>query len=286
MSVPLFLDYKRTVIHHIDETVLSVSKNRYEVQDRIGCGGNAVVHACIDQATGTEYAIKFLLTRGIKRVLRFKQEIEIIKQVNHDQLIKYIDDGSTTARIGKKGNTIDIPFLVMPKAEQNLKDYIVSSPNKITYEVYIAQFKGLTSALAALHNRALHRDLKPENILIKGETWFLSDLGLCKFFDGDEQDITGEKEPIGPRYWMSPEAVNRMVGNRDEINKKSDIYQLCSIFWFVVTGRHPTGIITEKDWSGPQNIFGPIYQSLSHNPDNRPPDAKHLLDLLNSATLP
>ncbi|MCP4370367.1 MAG: protein kinase [Deltaproteobacteria bacterium] len=113
----------------------------------------------------------------------------------------------------------------------------------------MAQFKGLTSALAALHDKALHRDIKPENILIKGETWFLGDLGLCKFFDHDQKDITNEKEPIGPRYWVSPEAVNRMVGNSDEITKKSDVYQLCSIFWFVVTGRHPSGTQVAKSRS-------------------------------------
>ncbi|HPA13837.1 MAG TPA: protein kinase, partial [Desulfobacterales bacterium] len=200
--------------------------------------------------------------------------------------IKYIDDGSTLAKVGKEERIKRIPFLVMPKADQNLREYIVSSGNRVSYEVYIAQFKGLASALAALHGKALHRDIKPENILIKGETWFLSDLGLCKFFNHEQQDITEEQEAIGPRYWMSPEAVNRVVGNKDEITQRSDVYQLCSIFWFVVTGRHPSGVVKKSDWSGPQNIFEPIFQSLSHNPDQRPIDANHLLELLNDATIP
>jgi serine/threonine-protein kinase len=285
LAVPLFLDNRKYGVHHIDETVISVSDNQYEIQDRIACGGNAVIHACIERATGTEYAIKFLLASGLKRIRRFKQEVKVIKHVNHEQLIKYIDDGFTTAEIKKEKKTKRIPFLVMPKAEQNLREFIVSAAHRISYEEYIAQFKGLTSALAALHQKAIHRDIKPENILIKGETWLLSDLGLCKFFDHDQQDLTQELEPIGPRYWMSPEAFNRMVGNNDEISKKSDVYQLCSIFWFVVTGRHPSGVLTKSDWSGPQNIFEPIFQSLSHNPDKRSPDANHLLELLNDATI-
>lgn len=285
LTVPLFLDNRKYGVHHIDETVNSVLDNQYEVQDRIDCGGNAVIHACIEKATGTEYAIKFLLAGGVRRIRRFMQEVKVIKHVNHEQLIKYIDDGFTIAKIRKEKKTKRIPFLIMPKADQNLKEYILSAAHRITYEVYIAQFKGLTSALAALHKKALHRDIKPENILIKGETWFLSDLGLCKFFNHDQKDITQEQEPIGPRYWMSPEAFNRMVGNNDEISKKSDVYQLCSIFWFVVTGRHPSGVLTKSDWSGPQNLFEPIYQSLSHNPDKRPSDAHHLLELLNDATI-
>jgi len=286
LPVPLFLDNRRFGIHHIDETVSSFSDSQYEVQDRIACGGNAVIHACVELATGTEYAIKFLLANGFKRIRRFKQEISVIKQVDHEQLIKYIDDGSTLAKVGKEERIKRIPFLVMPKADQNLREYIVSSGNRVSYEVYIAQFKGLASALAALHGKALHRDIKPENILIKGETWFLSDLGLCKFFNHEQQDITEEQEAIGPRYWMSPEAVNRVVGNKDEITQRSDVYQLCSIFWFVVTGRHPSGVVKKSDWSGPQNIFEPIFQSLSHNPDQRPIDANHLLELLNDATIP
>lgn len=286
MSVPLFLDNRKFGVHHIDETINSVSDNQYEVQDRIACGGNAVIHGCVDSATGTEYAIKFLLASGIRRIRRFKQEINVIKQVNHEQLIKYIDDGFTLAKVGKEGRTKKIPFLVMPKADQNLKEYIVSSGNKVSYEVYVAQFKGLTSALAALHGKALHRDIKPENILIKGETWFLSDLGLCKFFHHQQKDITHEQEAIGPRYWMSPEAINRMIGNEDEIIQRSDVYQLCSIFWFVVTGRHPSGVVKKSDWTGPQNIFEPIFQSLSHNPSQRPMNANRLLELLNDATLP
>jgi len=82
---------------------------------------------------------------------------------------------------------------------------------------------------------------------------------------------------------MSPEALNRMVGNDDDITKTSDVFQLCSIFWFVFTGRHPSGILSRKDWNGPDNIFDAMFQSLSHNPQNRPSDANQLLKLLNEA---
>lgn len=66
----------------------------------------------------------------------------------------------------------------MPIADFNLSQYIQKSQNKISYADYIAQFKGLVSALAVLHQKAIHRDIKPENILIKGETWLLSDFWI------------------------------------------------------------------------------------------------------------
>ena len=85
---------------------------------------------------------------------------------------------------------------------------------------------------------------------------------------------------------MSPEALNQLVGNDDEISKSSDVFQLCSIFWFVVTGRHPSGIICREDWgTSPDSIFEVIFNALSHNPTRRPSDGQELFDLLNQATL-
>ncbi|MBW7898692.1 Serine/threonine-protein kinase StkP [Candidatus Brocadiaceae bacterium B188] len=289
MQVSLYLNHKRDEIFYIKDAIKSISDNQYDIQERIASGGNAVVHKCVNSSTGDEYAIKFQLTLTENRIKRFKQEISLLKQVEHNHLIKYVDNGEVNSIVkykGKKNEIIkNILFLIMPIADFNLSQYIQKSQNKISYADYIAQFKGLVSALAVLHQKAIHRDIKPENILIKGETWLLSDFGLCKFFDDNCLDITHENEPVGPRYWMSPEAVNRSIGNNDEISIKSDIFQLCSIFWFVVTGRHPSGVVSKKDWNGPDSIFEPIFNSLYHDPNERPIDANKLVELLHESTL-
>jgi len=204
MTTNLYLN-NRKVVYRIEDIVKSDSDNQFEVQDRINSGGNAVVHKCADIISGDEYAIKFHLAHSINKLKRFKQEIGLLKQTKHDQLIRYIDKGKVNATVGKENRIKKIPFLIMPLAEINLMDYLKDQRQRISYEEYIAQFKGLASALAALHQKAIHRDIKPENILIKGETWLLSDLGLCKFIE-HHQDITYEGEPVGPRYWLSPEA--------------------------------------------------------------------------------
>ncbi len=288
MQVPLYLEHKPREIFHIDAAIKSIENIQYEVQDRIASGGNAVVHKCVDSVTGNEYAVKFQLALAPRRVKRFKQEISLLKQVEHEHLIKYVDNGEVDSTVKYKTPKYEtkkpILFLIMPLADSNLLQHVQKSQNTISYADYIAQFKGLGYALAVLHQKAIHRDIKPENILIKGETWLLSDFGLCKFFDDTCLDITHENEAIGPRYWMSPEAVNRSIGNNDAISIKSDIFQLCSIFWFVVTGRHPSGIVSKEDWKGPDNIFELIFNSLRHDPCKRPTDAKELIKLLFEAT--
>lgn len=289
---PLFLVQNRKDTFHVPTIIKSINNKYFEIQERISNGGNAVVHKCVDTATGQEYAIKFQLTPyNHKRLQRFYQEIELIKQVKHDQLINYIDQGEV--EFHKKHNSSKrlekvegkkIPFLVMNLANNNLCD--MRKYKRIPYEEYIGQFKGLASALASLHEKAIHRDIKPENVLISGETWILSDFGLCKFTDGEQDtDLTSDYESIGPRYWMSPESLNRSIGNPDEISKYSDVFQLCSIFWYVINGRHPLGVISKDDWEGPDHLFDVIYNALSHKADKRPSDGYELLEQLERATL-
>lgn|GEM_PF-690675 len=287
--IPLCLGY-RYPIYNIETIIKSDNGYTYDVEEQVGSGGNAIVHKCIDRITGEEYAVKFLLALSAKMQRRFQQEIKLLQETKHDHLIKYIGNGTqpATQDQGQRSRNLQIPFLIMPLATSNLLKFInARGSGNIQFEEYMPQFKGLALALAKLHEKALHRDIKPENILIIGDTWVLSDLGLCKYItsaDG-ETDISRYNEHIGPKYWMSPESINQIYGNADEISIRSDIYQLCSVFWFVVTGRHPSGILTEEDWTGPRSILSPIFSSLSHNVENRIPDGNSLYNALYEATL-
>ncbi|MEK7763850.1 MAG: protein kinase [Nitrospirota bacterium] len=289
MAIDLFLNHKRGEAFRISEKVKALSGKEYEISDRIDCGGNAAVHRCIETISGEEFAIKFHLSLAQKKKQRFLREIDLLRQIQHEQLIKYIDHGdvtgTTTDRKSGKifSRDVGLAYLVMPLADSNLLTLIRKNRN-LLYEDYIGQFKGLARALGVLHQKAVHRDIKPENILVMGETWMLSDFGLCKFHDSSEE-ITFDQEAVGPRYWMSPEAVNKAIGNQDDISKGSDVFQLCSVFWFIVTGRHPGGCVSRGDWNGPENIFKLLLDALSHDEKKRPSDGEQLAKALDAATL-
>ena len=290
MSTYLFLDSRRGEKFRIAERFSGISGKCYEISDRIDCGGNAVVHRCVDVISGDEYAVKVQLVVKLNRLRRFEKEIELLRVSKHDQLVSYIDHGKMAAshiwgnRRAREERRIDLLFVVMPLAETNLKNLVQKQRTPLQYGDYIGQFKGLAGALGVLHEKAIHRDIKPENILVKGETWMLSDYGLCEIIER-EDDISGPNEAIGPRYWMSPEAVNKAIGNSDEISKRSDVFQLCSVFWFVVTGRHPSGNISSEDWRGPSSIYSVLAAALSHNAALRPADGLELADRLNNAAM-
>lgn len=278
MGVKLYLNYQEKSAVTIPEQIVSDNGTTFEVEDRIDSGGNAVVHQALNARSGDRVAIKFLVKTSSKRRKRFLKEVQLLKETRHYHIIQYLDSGRVKGYIKQRDNTkvyVQVPYLVMPLADRNLKQLISDAPGMISFEEYIGQFRGLSSALGVLHNNAIHRDIKPENVLIVGDTWVLSDFGLCRY-NLDNVDCTSDDEKIGPVYWLSPEAVNRVIGNNDVISKESDVYQLCSVFWYVVTKRHPTGCLCIQDWNGSFELFQLIVSSLSHDYNRRPHDGLEL----------
>ena len=219
-----------------------------------------------------------------ERLCRFNREEQLLSSLRHEQLMSCIGSGEIVLKSHKFGSEPH-PFVIMPRAESNLADLVNREHKDLSFDRIAGQFRGLSEALAVLHEHALHRDIKPENILIRGETWILSDFGLCKFLDPDENgpDVTMENEKIGPVFWMSPESMNRALGRGDEITQASDVFQLASVFWFATTRRHPTGIVKANDWRGPLEMFKVLESALSHDPQSRPKDGREFHERIEEA---
>lgn len=282
MRSSITLNIKNRLALTIDSQV-STKLGIYSVEEQLGVGGNGVVHKCLNQITGEELAIKFLISDGRKGKLRFCREIEFLQDCcNHNHIIRHLDSGEIKAK-DKKDKVKVIQFYIMELAsEGNLRNYIASRP-EIELNQYIAQFRGLADALSYMHEKnTIHRDIKPENILIIGERWVLSDFGLISPLEG-VSDISGELEKIGPVFWMSPEATNKCLGiqgNNADISKLSDVFQLAAVFWFIVNKKHPSGILQEADWLGKMTMYNVIQKALQHNPKNRYADGKEFLEAI------
>jgi serine/threonine-protein kinase len=250
----------------------------YVVEEQIGSGGNAVVCQCTDERDGTVYAIKFLTSsKDASRLPRFQLETQIIEKLTaarHDHLIRFVASGEANSlsydrRRRQRISTV-MPFFVMERASNTLRGFLAASSEPVAREIYFAQFRGLVGALEILHGHAIHRDIKPDNILVVGERWAISDFGLCEpIGDDGGKDLTRIGEIPGPRFWLSPEANNRSVGVQEEISSASDVFQLAAVFWWVVTRRHPSGILTREDWTGADRLFGPISKALQHSLSRR-----------------
>ena len=257
----------------VPKKVTGNDRRSYLVEEQIGSGGNAVVCQCVDERDGESFAIKFLTHWEPKRLKRFAIETELIQKLTasqHGHLIRFVTSGAVmcfSKVYGTKNDKqFELPFFVMELARTNLREFLKSEKAPVAQEIYNAQFRGLVDALEMLHQHAIHRDIKPENILIVGDRWAISDFGLCELVEGEEQaDLTRIGEIPGPRFWLSPEANNLSVGAHEVICSASDIFQLAAVFWWVVTRRHPSGILTRDDWTGADKLYIPVSTALQHS---------------------
>jgi len=262
---------------------------KYTISDQLlGKGGNGVVFECENAANGEVFALKVLINNKSPRFKRFQREIKIISCLSHEHIVTYINHGNILIhhkcsafnhRNSTKQQKFLAPFVIMRKADSNLREFLIKDSSPMRFEDYYSQFVGLSRALEQLHSkaRAVHRDIKPDNILISGEIWQISDFGLCAQIEEEEEQLTRFDEAVGPRYWMSPEAVSKAMGLGDVIDCCSDLFQLASVFWFVVTRRPPIGVLTIDDWSGPHSLGKLLLETLQHGSYRRPKSATEFL---------
>ena len=285
MSSNLFFDpdrLKQGDSYVLQGSIQTQEEHTYDLGDWIGRGGNASVFHCVERATGDEYAFKVQMNTNFKNLIRFRREIELLKSVKADHIIKFKGSGTVTVRHKRDENQRRLPFMIMELADYNLLK-LIKGNKPPSFEQYAGQFRGLAEALSSIHEYAIHRDIKPENILVAGEKWLLSDYGLCSFVNKEQKDLTSQEEIMGPKFWLSPEAENRRLGCGDVINTASDVFQLASVFWYVVTGRHPCGIVNEDDWTGPAKLYSLLRRSLLHSFAGRPQNGAEFLVELQDA---
>lgn len=282
-----YLDYM--AINNCDRLLLELDD-----EDRGGKGANSAVFQAIDpNETEEDLVIKFCryyLPGGNyynrKRIERFEREISALKNVrdseHKDSVVKIIDDGEHAI----DGNVFR--YYVMEKANYDLKKYL--SENELILQQKTLLFRKLSQSLKSLHDMGIyHRDLKPDNIFCFNGDWKIGDLGLIAFRKADT-DIDSKCEWIGPRGFLSPEAENKALGDRDRsdfdfdvrIDDKSDVFQLGKIYWYILQGEIPSGHLTEDDIKEDvDGMLKPLLLSMLQYKKTRRPNIHDIEPLFN-----
>lgn len=214
-----------------------VLEDRYEIYERIAQGAFGEVHAARDRREGRDVALKVLRTgseyRDPKAVARMRQEAEILRALEHPNLVRVHEIAQVDGR----------ECLVMELLEgQSLRE-LIDAGELATSERARPVVRQILSALMAMHGRGVqHRDLKPDNIILldtpaaSGErTAKLVDFGIAKardFLDQDHQQTlvqTKDDEFVGTPQYSAPEQA---VG--DPIDDSSDLFSVGLVVaeWF------------------------------------------------------
>lgn len=162
-------------------------------------------------------------SKDFEKIERFKREGRILAQLDHPNIIRVLDFGTSEEYF-----YISFEYFESKNLRKLFDEKKFSESQK---EYLITQ---ILKALSYAHkNNIIHRDLKPENILVDNSFKLkISDFGLA--FTTDENFITDQYSIVGTPCYMSPEQIS---GER--LTSKSDLFSAGIIFYELLIGRNP-----------------------------------------------
>ncbi|MBP3815235.1 MAG: Stk1 family PASTA domain-containing Ser/Thr kinase [Firmicutes bacterium] len=201
---------------------------RYELVDKIGEGGMAVVYRAKDRLLNRYVAIKVLrpeYTRDEQFLESFKRESQAAAGLQHPNIVSVYD-------VGKTGN---INYIVMELVDGRPLSEIIEEQAPLEYTEVIEISKQIASALSEAHkHQIIHRDVKPHNILVtKDGVAKLTDFGIAKAVSNSSV-MTDTSKIIGSVHYFSPEQARGSY-----VDERSDIYSLGIVMYEMLTGRVP-----------------------------------------------
>lgn len=201
--------------------------NRYELIEKIGGGGMALVYKAKCRLLNRYVAVKILrdeFTDDEEFVKRFRIEAQAAASLSHPNIVSIFD-------VGCENN---IHYIVMEYIDGiTLKEYIVQKGVLMWKEAAGIAIQ-ICSAIEHAHkNHIVHRDIKPHNILLTRDGIAkVTDFGIARAVSSSTITMVGST--IGSVHYFSPEQARG--GFTDE---KSDLYSLGITIYEMVTGRVP-----------------------------------------------
>ncbi len=201
---------------------------RYELVDKIGEGGMAIVYRAKDRLLNRYVAIKILrpeYTRDEQFIESFRRESQAAAGLQHPNIVAVYD-------VGKSGN---INYIVMELVDGRPLSEIIEKEAPMEPRLVISIAKQVASALALAHrHQIIHRDVKPHNILINTDgVAKLTDFGIAKAVS-NSSSMADTSKIIGSVHYFSPEQARGSY-----VDERSDIYSLGIVMYEMLTGRVP-----------------------------------------------
>ena len=213
-------------MEHKDPYIGKMLDNRYEILERIGTGGMAIVYKAKCHRLNRLVAVKILksdLAQDEDFRRRFNAESQAVAQLSHPNIVSVYD-------VSKGG---DIEYIVMELIDGiTLKQYM-ERRGRMDWRESLHFITQIMRGLSHAHSRGIiHRDIKPQNIMVlRDGSVKVADFGIACLAN---QGQTLTQEALGSVHYISPEQARG-----DRIDARSDIYSAGVVLYEMLTGRLP-----------------------------------------------
>ena len=210
----------------MDQYIGKMLDNRYEILERIGTGGMAIVYTAKCHRLNRLVAIKILnsdLAQNEEFRRRFNAESQAVAQLSHPNIVSVYD-------VSRGG---DMEYIVMELIDGiTLKQYM-EKRGQLNWRESLHFITQIMRGLSHAHSRGIiHRDIKPQNIMVlRDGSVKVADFGIACLADS-AQTLT--QEALGSVHYISPEQAR---GDRPDA--RSDIYSSGVVLYEMLTGRLP-----------------------------------------------
>ena len=268
----------------MDQYIGKMLDNRYEILERIGVGGMAVVYKARCHRLNRLVAIKILkpeLASDADFRRRFQAESQAVAMLSHVNIVGVYDVCQSDG----------LNYIVMELIEgMSLKQYMQKRGLPLKWQEALHFIAQILRALDHAHSRGIiHRDIKPHNIMVlRDGSIKVADFGIARLTSSAQATLT--QEALGSVHYISPEQAKG-----SHIDGRSDLYSVGVMLYEMLTGRLPfegeTPVLVaiqhinsipiqprELNPDIPVGLEAIIMKAMAPNPNQRYLSAQDMLD--------
>ena len=206
----------------------------YEILGQIAEGGMGAVYRAVraDGQYKQTVALKIVHVElaGEATAARFRNERQILANLDHPNIAKILDGGTTAE---------GLPYFAMEFID-GLPITAYCDQHKLTVDARLQIFRTVCSAVHCAHQHlVIHRDIKPSNVLVTSDgVPKLLDFGIAKILDPnilpENPTLTVAGASMMTPEYASPEQLRGLP-----LTTATDVYSLGLVLYQLLAGRRP-----------------------------------------------
>ncbi|KAL3142557.1 hypothetical protein ABBQ38_002877 [Trebouxia sp. C0009 RCD-2024] len=245
----------------------------------LGSGAYGIVYKAIRNGV-QEVAIKILAAADDQQLHAFKKEIAVLRSLSYDRnLVQFYG-----ACLEREHAMLVLEYMEGGDLFQAIQEnsYPLDTGLLSWYQKGSTIALDIAKGLVFLHqNEVVHMDVKSKNILLDREynVAKIADVGLARVLGNT---VSTRGLPLGTFHYAAPELL---VGDRNLVTEKVDIYSFGVVLWEIVTqdrGRRGQLRQTKVPDECPAEIEALIDRCVSKSPEARP-TAREVHDIIEGA---